>query len=578
VNQFRPTLMADELPELVDLVRRLFDNALDPLEVDRLEQLVRGRADGRSFYLRTVNLIAGLHLCLAPEDGMKTFSVSPQHVEAEPTPTRQPATADALPQEKPRVKPLVLRLPALFSRSALGATLLVALLIYGAFTVIAWKLRPDNLPSSHDGNNIAVATIRDTADVKWSPTVAPMADDLSVQQGAPLAIETGIVELELKRGATLRIEGPARWSIIDENHAMLESGKALARVPAQAVGFTLDTPSATVVDLGTEFGVDVDASGRTDVQVLEGAVNVDYSSSAGESKSPRRSVRMTAGSAKRFSAQSTNANRVTATEIAPWLDQSVSLQKSLDEFQNLPAETKFAAAVLADRPLGYWRFSDTDSHRASDASGHGNHGEYVGFVSTNNAGICPNTRDRSVRFLGKDYAGFVQINDFELPASCTVEIWARSTTPTWNTYGWLFSSTAPNGLQISPQDGSRAWHAHIRNNLNAAPPVGTHQGPSNIADRFHQYVISYDAATDRGAMYCDGVLVRETANLFGTSPHREAAQLTFYVGCVDPRTKQQLWGEGSVDELAIYGEALNPGAVKRHYEATGYSTSNKSDP
>ena len=38
----------------------------------------------------------------------------------------------------------------------------------------------------------------------------------------------------------------------------------------------IETPSTDVVDLGTEFGVDVDESGGTDVVVFEGAVDLAY--------------------------------------------------------------------------------------------------------------------------------------------------------------------------------------------------------------------------------------------------------------------------------------------------------------
>ena len=55
-------------------------------------------------------------------------------------------------------------------------------------------------------------------------------------------------------------------------------GKLTARVPHTAAGFTVSTPAGKVVDLGTEFGVEVRPDRTMDVQVFVGAVKV---SSAG---------------------------------------------------------------------------------------------------------------------------------------------------------------------------------------------------------------------------------------------------------------------------------------------------------
>ena len=43
-------------------------------------------------------------------------------------------------------------------------------------------------------------------------------------------------------------------------------------MPRFARGYTILTPTAEVVDLGTEFGVDVDDSGASEVHVFDGDV------------------------------------------------------------------------------------------------------------------------------------------------------------------------------------------------------------------------------------------------------------------------------------------------------------------
>jgi len=59
-----------------------------------------------------------------------------------------------------------------------------------------------------------------------------------------------------------------------------------ANVPSQAVGFTVQTPWATVVDYGTEFGLSTEQTNGVEVHVFEGNVGVD-SSGLGGAKIPQ---------------------------------------------------------------------------------------------------------------------------------------------------------------------------------------------------------------------------------------------------------------------------------------------------
>ena len=86
---------------------------------------------------------------------------------------------------------------------------------------------------------------------------------------------------------TLLVEGPASWTVDGDNRAMLTAGKLVANVPPVALGFTLETSTATIVDFGTEFGVPIHPSGSSEVQVFEGRVEIrsagsepEYASSA----------------------------------------------------------------------------------------------------------------------------------------------------------------------------------------------------------------------------------------------------------------------------------------------------------
>jgi hypothetical protein len=78
-----------------------------------------------------------------------------------------------------------------------------------------------------------------------------------------------------------------------------DRGQLAAFVPPQAVGFTVATPLVGVVDLGTEFDLNVAPNGETEVYVRTGKVALQSPARAGPSVQPRH---LSAGSAVRVAA------------------------------------------------------------------------------------------------------------------------------------------------------------------------------------------------------------------------------------------------------------------------------------
>ena len=88
--------------------------------------------------------------------------------------------------------------------------------------------------------------------------------------GRKLELAAGTAELTFARGARIVIQGPATLEVLSANEMQLDRGKLAASVPGPAIGFAVLTPTAAVVDLGTEFGVEVDEAGATNLTVLRG--------------------------------------------------------------------------------------------------------------------------------------------------------------------------------------------------------------------------------------------------------------------------------------------------------------------
>jgi hypothetical protein len=454
-----------------------------------------------------------------------------------------------------------------------AASLLVAGLFWTFWAYLIHVGQDDLFKRTNEGEGISAATLLVAEDCKWSSSERAAAPGESLSASRSLQIESGVMEIAFGDGTRVVVEGPADFAIHSSSQGFLRRGRLLATVPHEAIGFTVETPTIRVVDLGTEFGVGVNTAGQSDVEVITGKVDVRYESSTKPGES-QKGVRMTAGTARRFSSRA-GGDGVANTSIAPWVDKTAIGKNLAGVRKKLPTETKYAAAVLADRPLGYWRFSDDGKGIAADASGNGLIGEYHGFVSTTNPGISASTNDRSIRFLGTTIPGWIEINNVELPPSFAIELWARSSTPEWNSSCWLLSSdvAAANGALIHPERESRVL------SLLVLDDQGTYYSavefaPKNISDRFHHYVFAFDAELNQAWMYFDGRVVNERTSVLPQNRRRQSAKLAMEVG--RQRGRPERSGEGWIDELAIYPHILAADAVHRHYTAADMSATGAS--
>jgi hypothetical protein len=139
-----------------------------------------------------------------------------------------------------------------------------------------------------------VAVIAHSAKVRWLDRV-PRPDRDVLHAGELMEIASGVLELQLKQGATVLVEGPAECKVDAQNQATLLRGKLIAKVPARAVGLTIETPNAKIVDLGTELGVEVLPNLLTSVSVFKGAVRVETAGHGDATGARRTPSRVSAG-------------------------------------------------------------------------------------------------------------------------------------------------------------------------------------------------------------------------------------------------------------------------------------------
>ncbi|WP_442481810.1 hypothetical protein [Aeoliella sp. SH292] len=166
---------------------------------------------------------------------------------------------------------------------------------------LASHTTPSNIPPITRVSIDYVAHVVDaTGDVQWATRSAPFDYGLRVGVGEPIAVESGVLRLSYFSGATIIVHGPAVFTPTGPESGHLASGRITGRVNAEGgVGFRLTTPSADVLDLGTEFGVAVNDASATEVCVFDGEVEVGSSVASLQATSP---VRLTQGMSLRMSA------------------------------------------------------------------------------------------------------------------------------------------------------------------------------------------------------------------------------------------------------------------------------------
>jgi hypothetical protein len=145
--------------------------------------------------------------------------------------------------------------------------------------------------------------ISDGHEVRWAANSArPKVGDAVLRSSFQL--ESGAVELTFASTARVAIQGPARFKLLDGNSMELQEGSISAEVPVRARGFSVTTPSASVVDLGTRFGASVNSNLVTEVDVFQGHVQVAPATNGGAVSAPWR---LAPGMAVSAQGQSINA-------------------------------------------------------------------------------------------------------------------------------------------------------------------------------------------------------------------------------------------------------------------------------
>jgi hypothetical protein len=232
-----------------------------------------------------------------------------------------------------------------------------------------------------------------------------------------------------------------------------------------------------------------------------------------------------------------------------------------------PITSKYAAAVLADQPLAYWRMGAPVSGAIRDETGRGNDLRLMGAVTGYTAaspGALKGDSDPAARLDGKT-AWFEALRPRDLDlvgSSVTVEAWVRLPAQQvgFERYQQLVSSSDDSG-------GNRHGYLLYVNTVDRtcavewSPPVVDLPGAGDVyaPDAWMHVAATYDATENRVIIYFNST-ERDRKNVSGALVARVSA---FVVGGDHYPGESVL--NGDIDEVAVYPRALTQMQLAKHY-------------
>lgn len=218
----------------------------------------------------------------------------------------------------------------------------------------------------------------------------------------------------------------------------------------------------------------------------------------------------------------------------------------------------YAAAVLADKPIGYWRLDETSGTVAKDISGAGHDGTYAAGVALGSAGAVVGEGAAINITTAPGTQGAVNMgNDsrfaFTGTVSFSIELWVKTNTNDDSYRGILRRSRS------GPREGYNLWlhtgkvgFERTTNDVNVALELVI---PTNT---FVHVVATYDVEWAR--LYINGDLGKST-------PMKTPIIDTGEPLAIGSGSKAADFFPGSIDEIAIYDKTLTSDQIKAHYAA-----------
>jgi hypothetical protein len=567
--------------ELFRLFSELVDGTLTESQVVRLRELLRDDPQAQDLYLNYMGVHAQLHLDYGSGStpvampGGSSMPLAPSsHSPLGPEPIGGDVLG-ALPQAG-AARASWPTSPWPFAM-AFGGGLAAALLVIG-LAAMFWSRDRRGAPAVAQTEAPAGAVAQRPPQLEPAESLAVVVQlaraeweqeggrKLSVGEILPasrLVLRSGRVTLALLNGVMLTLEGPADLELVSINRVFCHRGKIRAWVPVAARGFVVSAPKSDVVDLGTEFGLNVDADSKARMMVFKGEANA--------------AVFVPSGSAQR----NRYVTEHRALEIDPLRGQFDEAEARSESFVPPPVlaipplalAPSYREAVLEARPWSYWRFEAMNGGAVTN--------EVAGRPSLRATGPVrlAGVGNRTVAFGPPEAEQYLMMDGRWAPPrdpGYAVELWFS---PERIGAAELAALFVPRGgsdydhmfqLELTARTSeSILFQRYSIRFLHRWPPSVGPSGDNLFFNHYVPYRWYHVVAQTRGdqmELYVNGAALSPLS----LSPDRATEACQFLVGRLKPLPRPPKASEirpfvGQIDELALYDHPLSAEEVRHHY-------------
>jgi hypothetical protein len=602
---------ADEISELIACYT---SGTATDAQFARLERMLEASADARALYVDTLDIHANLYWtgvlqreaaaaagvnvdtddASAADDSIYPLAQTPSEIEPDrPSDSAYLLFRDPLSaiQEKPAPRwQLTYPRTAMIFLTGMLAGLLIS------FWRPATKVGPI-AGSAQSKAAIAAPTVCEItglADCRWpSDSLRSFMHDRAVV-GQRFKLASGFLELTYDTGAKVILQGPAAYEIDSNNSGFISSGKLTGQITSEtARGFTIRTPTARVIDLGTEFGVDVDKGGRTVSHVFRGEVRL-LAGDSDTNTNDARELTLRAKETGKVERQTDDARQYNVARRDPvqpqhFLRTDGFNKRAADYYlKSFRAWKTYRETIRRDPSLlAYYDFQQVPNQpqvlaNVAASANRTADGVIVGAFWTE--GRMPGKH--ALRFTGE--TDCVRLNVARQTNDLTVSAWVYVESlgnenggllmsDDWRTPGQVHWQVGFDGgmcCDIAGVKGQKSFHGLSFQNL-SSPLLDV-----ACVHRWAHLAMVYYQSTGDAMFYRDGRLL-ETLKAPGNMQERVPIRIgpatigRWNHAQKDPTVEPRSF-HGRIDEMAIFGRPLPPDEIYRMYQ-TGMSTTTDSN-
>jgi hypothetical protein len=339
-------------------------------------------------------------------------------------------------------------------------------LLIGAFVHVSTPPQVVRQSASLPSSSPFVGRITGMVDCQWvqsaesrahSPALAPRLSAL-ISLGDKFALSSGLMEITYDTGGKVILQGPVTYEVESPTSGFLSVGKLTARVekrseirnqrsevrnqkspdfcPLTSDLFAIRTPTATVTDLGTEFGVEVSNEGATVSHVYQGSVRLQVTSHDGTGEGTAQvlheneSARVDNGGGNRVIVVGSSVKPVAFARRLPTsrrmpirlFNTGVGLEIGQPDphwqavaISNEPS-FKPCPAVVADATIGPWLANESGASQWITFPGdRWKCVDYTFRTTFDLTGLRPATAVLLGRFIADNYVRAIRINGRDVP-------------------------------------------------------------------------------------------------------------------------------------------------------------------